>query len=398
MISSLLTMIIFGLGLDSPTSFSPTDPKIKAFVDQLASINFREREKAALSLEKIGLAAIPAIKMRSNSEDLELRERCKKLIPNIQQHHRDRKISELVSAGVSKIPNGLPCIDNFLTLIGDSKEARLLYAEMAKDHWHLLESIDFSPAETRERFAKFIDKLNDQRKATQDEAMRLRNSKRHVPLIYKKSDLTIFLFTRSQCGKDQKYDYYTSDIPENFIDDSNIDNATFPSSQVALFKAWFRTERDVDLVGSATNIVWECKIKETIPTMLKWINANETPGATKMKFLTCIGQLGDKRFIKDIEPLLTNKEVVYKSIWCTSQGDRVTKEIILGDIALNVCWIWSGQKQTDLGLHPSTVDDSSPFDLHDPPWFLTVEDRQAALAKWKKIRTKMLAAENKTLK
>lgn len=80
----LVTLTITALPVFSPPLLANQDAeKIEQLVEKLGSDSFHEREAAMESIQRIGRAALPALRKAQNSTDAEIRKRAKTLVEQI---------------------------------------------------------------------------------------------------------------------------------------------------------------------------------------------------------------------------------------------------------------------------------------------------------------------------
>jgi RNA polymerase sigma factor (sigma-70 family) len=80
-------VLTYGVAADGPSGVpaaTKDDAKIAALIEQLGSDQFAQREKATKELEKLGLAALDALRKAATSDDLERRKRATELLKKIE--------------------------------------------------------------------------------------------------------------------------------------------------------------------------------------------------------------------------------------------------------------------------------------------------------------------------
>src|SRR5947209_8587973 len=114
-------------------------------IARLASPSFKDREKAAADIVRLGSAALDALRKGSHHPDAEVGERCRKLLPLALDFHVREQIEVFLAKPDGPIPDDLPCIRRWLAVAGAGKEARNLYAGLVKEHRKLLIDADTNP-------------------------------------------------------------------------------------------------------------------------------------------------------------------------------------------------------------------------------------------------------------
>ncbi len=140
---SLQAVCLCVLFLSCPTIQSQEkDTGPDSLVKKLSSPSFRERNRAFQSLRKLNKAAIPALKKGLASEDLEVHHRCRQLLRLAQRTDADIKLDAFVKGDDSIAFVGWEQVKK---LLGDSRDSRLLFAEMYRTSKTLLKVIAKDP-------------------------------------------------------------------------------------------------------------------------------------------------------------------------------------------------------------------------------------------------------------
>ena len=392
--ASILAIFILSLGMDSTDGRSPIHPQLRAWVTQLGHNRYRIRESAARQLINSGLVAIPAVRAGARSAIPEVAARCERLIPAIPEAERERKLDQLLKPAGGPVPKGLPGLDRFLVITGDSREARQLYAEMLRIHHEILESLENNPKKASELMAAFSLQLRDRASASKPAGVRQALSASKTRFFEQTEEIALFLFVRADRRfKELNDDDIDLEIPgEPGLQERVCGPKASPVVR-KLFVEWYRKEKSVTMLTQASEVVVRAEMRELLPTMLNILGDEETFAEQKGSLLKDVALLGDKQLLGRIEPLLKDKSVVIKIYTEDPQGQSETLETQLGDLALLVCWKWAGQKMTDLPT-AHLEDDSGPRRLCKENFFLQAafndeKNRQAAHDKWKKLRAGM---------
>jgi hypothetical protein len=121
----LFTLCRPSLASDKPLA-DPPDAEIAKLVRHLGSPEFRDRQKASVRLLEIGPTALAALRAGTENSDAEVARRCEGLVVQIRAAERDALIT-----GKKDLPGQAG--KRFKELVGDSKAARTLFADMIDD-------------------------------------------------------------------------------------------------------------------------------------------------------------------------------------------------------------------------------------------------------------------------
>lgn len=130
-----------------PAPVAPADPKVAAeFVRQLGSPRYRDRERAAAELVRMGRAAKPFLVDGKNNPDPEVQERSAQLLPQALALDLANRVDRYLTDTEGKQDHDLPLLKPYRESIGTDEPARKLFAEMLKGNAALLEMAQEEPA------------------------------------------------------------------------------------------------------------------------------------------------------------------------------------------------------------------------------------------------------------
>lgn len=390
MIYSVLTMIIFGLGMDSPTSQSPIDPKIRDLVKQLGDDQFRVRQKASVDLVQRGIVAIPAVRAGAKSTNLEVATRCEQLIPAIKKKHRETQVTIFLNDADQKIPTGLPGVRRFLAITGDTREARNVYAEMLREFHEIIESMEDAPDRTNGLIAKTVHSFHARKEMAENIPVRNGRDNKVPPFLRSPSEIALFFFVRTRHRTDESQDELF-DVDEELLQTALVAGPKASTCLQKMFRHWFCNERRLQLLLLLSPTAVEAKMQEAIPNLIRCLKDENAQKWHKSMLLLDLYALGDKKNIADIETLINDTDVMQESTFSDELNVQHTTTTQLGDVALSICWLWSGKKLIDLNTAVKFQKDV-PFTRESHYSLCAFEseaDREAAKAQWKKLRAEM---------
>jgi hypothetical protein len=117
----------------TPAPLSPDDQvKARQLVRQLGDASYEARQQATQKLFKMGLPVKDLLLEGSKNSDLEVRRRCRELLPAVLEADRLARIDAFVADKDGKREHDLPGWRRFRQVVGDTPEARKLFVEMQK--------------------------------------------------------------------------------------------------------------------------------------------------------------------------------------------------------------------------------------------------------------------------
>ena len=139
--TTCLISVLFGITAPQITSASDGRDQAAFLVRKLGSLSFVDREAAHKELMRLGSAALPALRDGLKSDDLEIKRRCKELIPAIEKAEWAQKANayEMDRKGEQQSP--LPLQKEYEKLVGTDPSARTLFAEILRTNGAFLQQM-----------------------------------------------------------------------------------------------------------------------------------------------------------------------------------------------------------------------------------------------------------------
>ena len=135
-----------------PLPVTPSDPRFAfELVRQLGSPRYRDREKAATELVRMGRAAKPALVEGEKNTDPEVQARCEQLLPQALALDLAFRVDRFLSHTEGKLDHDLPLRKTYREKVGTDENARKLYADLLKANGALLEVAEEEPARLTDR-------------------------------------------------------------------------------------------------------------------------------------------------------------------------------------------------------------------------------------------------------
>ena len=135
--------------------------QIEELIENLGVNEPDRREQAVRALIELGKAAIPILSENERHPSLEVRLRIVEVISEIRQNDVSRRLALLMSGEVDPETLQLPGWSQWIESVGDERNARSLYVELAKTEWELLEFADkVDEAELSQRLSELFKGYN----------------------------------------------------------------------------------------------------------------------------------------------------------------------------------------------------------------------------------------------
>jgi len=355
----------------------PAHARATQLVQQLGDPSFKVREKAADDLIDLGSAAVDALRLGLKSTDIEIHDRCVKLLPKALDARVQEQIVEFLAEPDGPIPPDLPCIKRWVSIAGTGKASREMYAEIIKAHRKILVEVDQHPEKTAQTFTAFCQEVyNRQRAVPNLEA-------RKEVVTY--PDACLFLFL----GSDPNARKGGAPVATNYTQSILMLNSPHTTGMLsgsganesgkALFLGWLEQERYPTLVRRGFGIAATANLKEALPMVMRFVNDKTATPSIRSSALASSAKLFDRESLKLIEPLLKDDTLIAKT---TINGSTASTE--MRDVALGVSVQAMGQKPADYGF--DRFKEANPavgvVSTSNYVYALSDKAREAAFKKW----------------
>jgi len=357
----------------------PAEPAVKSrqnaveLVRLLGDPSFKIREKASDDLLELGSHALEALREGIKHSDLEISDRCSKLLPMALDARVQEQIAIFLAKADGPIPKDLPCINRWVAVAGSGKNSREMYAELIKHHRKALLELELHPDKATDQYHAFSQGVSNRQRGR---AIAERKE------IVSYPELVLFLFMgadpNARKGKESVVSYSHSSL---FL------NSTYVPGMLAgvganeatksLFIAWLEQERYPTLVRRGYGLAATAGLKEVAPIVVRYASDKKLTPSYRAMALASSLKLFDKTTIKELEPLLKDDTLVSKS---TVNGTTASTEI--RDIALGISIVVTGQKPSDYGYSRYREDAPAGTATSYTYFALTDKQREDAIAKW----------------
>ena len=153
-------LVVFGFSMPASTgeragesaSAQPTSV-LRRLVEQLGDTSYAVREEAAKRLVSHGLAAKGVLKEALDDADLEVRIRAQHILACVRQSELEARLAAFIADVDGREDHNLPGWAPYKELVGGSRDARKLFAEMIRSEASLLTAYEKGSADLPQLFA-----------------------------------------------------------------------------------------------------------------------------------------------------------------------------------------------------------------------------------------------------
>jgi hypothetical protein len=373
------------IGAPTPPAAWP-ESRLTDLVRQLGDKSYRTRENAAHELLRHGSAAVSVLTEGVKDSDPEVSERCRQLLPQAASLERTEKLAAFLKDLKAPPPKGLPGVEKFLKITGDTKTGRELYAEMLAIHHVALEAAEDNPRKATEYYQQFCDEAFQR---YQSGARTGRYS--YDNLFTSRADITFFFvisgdprLRKNTPGINRAYILLYGNQVQKAITDGET-----AETMRKLFLDWLGGDLDINLQQRAFMLAAQANMKEAVPVILKMLDKPGQQTYVKAQVMIALAKLGTKEHLPKLEPYLSDKTVIGN----INFGNGLM-QIQVRDVALGVSVLMTEQKLADYGFDTrfgGTPTQYYYFGFPDSQDGKECKAREDAHAKWKEWAEKNLS-------
>jgi hypothetical protein len=372
-------------------------PTVRAeqLVERLGGPRYVNREQVGQDLVKLGRYALPVLRRSQSHRDLEIAERCKRLVPLAEVEAIRQRVAFVLDTPPRPIPADVPLARRLVAVTGDTRAARELYVEMYVAHPKLLEEIERAGPKAADAFWSWVSR-DPPTSEEPDPLCAMGRPFRPAPQprgALTRADLALFLLLSADADLRQPKDRTVRDADTYFFDRKAAGEylsgpkaapvqklllawltaqRSFrdPGTEAACFKAGFRLAADQSVPG----------VRETALRIAVDPAAWTLGRATALLALIRVGRPED---VTQLARLLHDKS---QAGW-ESLSDTTGMIVRLDDLALAACLTLSGRRPSDYGFPDSGRGHSEPPDVFHFG-FRDDKARSAAQKKWADLADK----------
>jgi hypothetical protein len=367
----VLLLTASALGAAAPPPPLPGARRAAALVRQLGGDDSAQREAAEEKLLEIGPAAVKAVRRGLKSRDAEVRARCRRLLPRLEQQVWERKADAYLADRSGKRRQGLPLLAEFEKLAGTDPPARKLYAAILRTTWRVLREVQAD----RKRG------LDAYRGRCREVHALIKGRSAEAPA--RVGEVAGLLFASAVLKKDAP-EWADMGHAAHLLGSAGLRKAVKdPTTGKALRRllvAWAggRSVEEVVSLQYFLYFVQDTGLKEGLPLVRRLIRDGRAARINvRAVAVAVLADVGGKQAAAQLKKLWASKDLLAQF-----QKGRTA---LLGDQALAVSLRRARKKPADYGLRSLTVLLKTPggstreLSIY---WFDSDEDRRKALKKW----------------
>lgn len=348
-------------------------PKAKlspaALVAMLADESYSQREKARAELERRSFGAQEALEAGLESDDLEVRYHCERLLVDIRERDTQRRLDDFVSEAEQDKKYDFPAWAQVRSVLGDSKGTRQLYVEMYRAESDTL---------------KLLDAKDDAIVAHID--ARTRFLQRRTPGLYQAplgtGNIAALLLAageeETKLSAASRSMLYQLCYQQVFRDAMSSDKA--PALKKLLGR-YVQTADDHSAYQGLTLMMQFNMTEEGLAVADRILSGKTAIPHIKQYAVLTIAKLGDEKHIDKLKPLFDDKQVCSQM-----QMDKVMYKTELRDIALFASVHLSKQDPKKFGFERFSPNPQMVANVHTLG-FPNEEKRKAAFESWSQFQS-----------
>ncbi len=366
---------------DQPVAPTPQEhEKAAALVKQLGEKSFRVRERAARELLKLGLKAKPALVEGARSGDVQVRNRCRDLLVEVEHAGLRARLDAFLADKNGKQEHDLPGWKLYRELVGDNKAARQFFAEMYQAHPNRLAVLESSPAQAGRLAAARC----EQHENTNQLGGGL-NWARDVRLTDVASLYLIASHPRADMPHTASYQLAAL-LHRPAEQQAHTTGGPAPLKELVL--GWMARETDERALRVALRTAVHFNMKETLELALKLARDKKRSPTIQACALVAVGKFGGREHTPVLKQFLDDKSEFSQFSFSLGGGIFLEGATQVRDVALAMLVHLTGQKHADYGFAFCPTNDSSLL------WagacgFTTEQAREVAFKKWDDEKAKL---------
>ncbi|WP_020468435.1 hypothetical protein [Zavarzinella formosa] len=362
------------LWAEAPAVTKADPVRLPVLIEQLGSPRYKEREKAAAELVRMGRGAKIALLEGVKSNDPEVSSRCQQLLPQALTLDLLYRIDLFLKDTEGKEKHDLPLWKLFQEKIGGDNDSRKLFAEMLKTNAALLEVIEEQPNKATERIQHRSNEMYQEMFGNPFGGFR----GGYRPNALNPAELACVLFACSTPAyKPTQPDWMLSNL-YNQPQFTNLlkDEKTGVGYRKVFFN-YLDGRMDDNTINQCVWMLAQHNIKSAADVVAKALkDGKATQIYTKASAICCVGTLGNKTNIPNLEPFLKETNQIQGFVIGGNRG-----EVKLQDVALANIIHLSGKNPKDYGFKMWNVYPNQLIQYHQLG-FSSEDDRKAAFKKW----------------
>ena len=359
----------------------PSNPaEIAVLIERLSDDDYRVREPASNELVRIGIVARPMLAKALENPDVETRHRAARILTIIVDEDFQTRLAAFTADVDGSNQTDLPGWDRFGDRLGQDKFARSFFAEMYRSESELLGAYHRSPDEGANVSRAFNNRCDAIHVMLQTYVARWQSE------ISLGTIATLLLIgSEGDVMVSDKVGMLVNNLIRRPVFNHSMQARPTQLLLRKLLGDWVAKSA---LMSSASvqsknlRLAMQYNLQEGLEPALQIVHQTTVTPDTRVYAVLAIGQLGSRKNIPDLEPLLKDKSLSRRgSVSINNTRKRI--DVQMRDVALAVMLHLTEQELSDYGYGSVKMRDGQLFEPSSL-LFLNDEDRSAALAKWEK--------------
>lgn len=355
---------------------SPEYKRAQALIQQLGSNKYRDREKAAAELVKMGRSAKDALMEAKADPDSEVSTRAGQLLPQALALDLQFRIDRFIKDTDGKLKHDLPMLKIYREKIGTDENARKLFADMLLANGSLLEMAEDDPSKLTDKIQQRYQEMYQEMFPNQFNGgfqVEIRQNKLNS------EELCCLLFAASsEAYKPIQPDWMLSNLftQPNFT--THLKDDKGGSAYRKVFFHYLGSRMDDNTINQCVWMLSQNKVKGSADIMAKAIKDGKAIQVyTKANAMCCVGTLGDKTHLPVFDKLLKDST----KIQAFNNGRGQNGEVKVQDIALAMTIHLNGKNPKEFGFIQWNVYPNQLIQYHQLG-FTSEEERKKSFKKW----------------
>lgn len=337
----------------------PASPE--ELVRRLGSPRYAEREEAARLLLSHPSDARVALRAALSSPDAEVRHRAAVLLPRVSAASLPLRLEAFWRDPASVRPEDVPGWARFRKEVGTDPDATRLFQQMVREYADLFEAADSKAAELNFMAEQRFIKLSQGKPGS-------------PPRPMGPADVAALMFATAELnenGTDQAVNRASSMLHQPAF------AAALTGPQAAPFRrlfAYWADRRPINSVFLSACLVRMllADMPEALPLARRVLSKRAPQGHTRAQAALALGRFGGPAATPELETLLGDNGMASMAMFETQ----------VRDVALNILVRRAGESPKDYGFALPEADPARGVG-HQQLGFRTMEEREAAIKKWK---------------
>ena len=379
-ISSCLTVLWMSTFLTPPvgaggTTNLPDQRKLVELVRRLGADDFQVRERASRELFQIGLPAKGVLLEGARDPDLEVRRRCRDLLPEILEADRQARLAAFIADKDGKENHDLPGWKRYRAIAGEGAAARKLFIDIQKADTGFLGDADRDPEHAGQQCGELAQALFQKQFGRHSGRVEPGKLSELAPLLLVAADPKV------EIPAQQRYLLFNL-LYQPAAQSSLRSRDSSPFKRIVL--AWMERQADDEsALSQVFYLVNNLEIREGLDFALRAIRDKKLKGVSLATAMTAIGKFGDKRHISVLEAFLDDKtEIGNFNLGNLPGRGAIQGKTQVRDAALAMLVRLTKQSHKDYGFAVSRTNNEQLLMYANFLGSNSDEHRDKALKKW----------------